>query len=310
VKISLVICTYNRSAYLRQTLDSVLTLRSGESLEWEVVVVDNNSADDTAAVIEAYAQGRLSRLRGFFEKKQGLSNARNRGIQEARGEIVAFLDDDIILDPEWLMDIARAFEEHGAACVAGKVRIHSSVKRPGWWHGDYDSVLGQCDRGDQVIVAVREHTDIVGIGANMSYRKWVFAKYGLFDPNLGRIGNQLKMGEESELNDRLILGGERVIYHPSPLVHHCPDTSRFTKQYLRRWYYRLGEYLGWKDKEKNTPAFLGMPRWRIGMWLSLAAKRSVGILAGSEPERFRLETKLAFQTGYLAAKLRNRNEKR
>lgn len=305
MRISVVICTYNRSGYLRQTLESLKALRFPESFAWEIVVVDNNSADDTQAVIKRYESEGAFVLRGFFEKKQGLSNARNRGIQEAAGEILAFLDDDTIVDPDWLASLSKAFREESAACVAGKVKLHGSVQRPIWWHADYDSVLGQWNPGETVLVANAENQEIIGIGANMSFLKRCFSTYGSFDPDLGRTGKNLKTGEETEMTRRLIAGGEKVIYHPAPLVHHCPDTSRFTKQYLRRWYYRIGEYAGMKAAD-GTKSVLGMPRWRMGRWLDFAVRRTLRILSGNGSDAFRLETKLAFETGYLAAKFATR----
>ena len=102
MKISVILCTYNRCQSLAKTLESIAVSVLPESVEWEVVVVDNNSKDQTREVIEDFCRRNAGRFRYIHESQQGLSHARNAGIREARGEILAFTDDDIIVDNKWL----------------------------------------------------------------------------------------------------------------------------------------------------------------------------------------------------------------
>src|SRR5271157_2306584 len=106
VNVSLIICTYNRCGSLLRTLESIAASEP-PSVEWEVLVVDNNSADQTRAAVEEFASRHPGRFRYVFEPNQGLSNARNAGILAARGAVIAFTDDDVIVDTSWLLNLTR-----------------------------------------------------------------------------------------------------------------------------------------------------------------------------------------------------------
>src|SRR5438045_9093813 len=105
MKVTLVVCTYNRADSLGTTAHSVASLTMPESVEWEVLLVDNNSSDRTREVCEEFCRRYPGRFRYLFEPKQGLSHARNAGVREACGDIVAFTDDDVIVQPTWLHNL-------------------------------------------------------------------------------------------------------------------------------------------------------------------------------------------------------------
>src|SRR5579862_7177185 len=100
--ITVILCTYNRAETLGKALDSVAAQNMPISLTWEVLVVDNNSRDRTREVVQQYAAKFPGRFRYFFEPAQGLSRARNAGIAQATGDVIAFMDDDVTLDCNWL----------------------------------------------------------------------------------------------------------------------------------------------------------------------------------------------------------------
>ena len=102
MNITVILCTFNRATSLSKALESVACSELPESVEWEVLVVDNNSSDRTREVIEEYCRQFPGRFRYLFEPQQGLSSARNAGIREARGDVLAFLDDDVMVEAEWL----------------------------------------------------------------------------------------------------------------------------------------------------------------------------------------------------------------
>src|SRR5437773_274805 len=106
--VTIILCTYNRCESLAKSLTSIASLRMPESLEWEVLVVDNNSSDGTREVVGDFCRRYPGRFRYLFEPKQGLSSARNAGVVEARGDIVAFIDDDAIAQPTWLHSLTAA----------------------------------------------------------------------------------------------------------------------------------------------------------------------------------------------------------
>jgi len=131
VKASVIICTYNRSALLRGSVLSVLN-QDFPSDQYEMIVVDNNSADDTEKVVKELALSSSVRIEYVFEKNQGLSHARNAGIRKAKGEIIVFTDDDIEAERSWLCELISAFDSPDVACAGGPIRPVWSGERPTW----------------------------------------------------------------------------------------------------------------------------------------------------------------------------------
>jgi len=264
VDITAIVCTHNRAGSLRRTLESLAAAAAPAGLEWEVLVVDNASADATAETV-ARLRDRFRLCRYLHEPALGLSRARNAGIRQARGRILAFLDDDVVVDGGWLCALREAYARYDAACVSGRVLLARDLPRPAWWHERFDDPLGKFDRGEAVTLSSESAAGVLGIGANISFRRDVFERHGPFRTDLGRRGRRLAMGEETELCNRLRRQGELVVHYPAALVYHAPDTTRFTKRYLRRWYFRMGE---WRAPEvlaeKGAPRILGVPRWRYG----------------------------------------------
>ena len=133
MKISVVVCTYNRSEYLRRMLMSLREALIPEHLSCEIILVDNHSTDNTKYVFEEIARPHRSNWKYVFEEKEGISHARNRGVREAKGEIIAFTDDDVIVDKYWIQNICKAFEENSdVVCVGGKILPIWEIPKPEW----------------------------------------------------------------------------------------------------------------------------------------------------------------------------------
>ena len=306
--LSVIVCTYNRSASLGRTLSSFLQ-STPDGLSWELLVIDNDSTDETKQVVESFITASKLDVRYIFEGKRGLSEARNRGLREARGEIIIFTDDDVIVSPTYLPHVKKAFDELDAMCVGGKVLLEDNLTKPTWWDERCDGAVGKFDRGDSVIVAGRTDHALMGIGANMSFRRSAFEKYGLFRTDLGRNGADLTMGEDAEMFQRLKKSGERVIYCPGALVYHCPAPQRFSKPYLRRVYYRLGEWGFMRDLDlpERTPRIFGVPRWKYRLLLQNLWNTLFNLVIGNRKEALWQELNLRLSLGYLAAARRKRN---
>jgi glycosyltransferase involved in cell wall biosynthesis len=237
--ISLVICTYNRSGSLRRTLEHVRKMEVPEGISWELLVVDNNSKDDTAAVVESFRNAAGIRCRYLMEKNQGLSFARNLGIRHASGEIVVFTDDDVLVDRHWLKNIRDAFgRDDDVACVGGKILPFWEVPPPAWVKGELLNILALCDLGAEE----KRLSEIRIWGANLSFRASILRKYGGFDTEFGHKGGKLYGGEETRYLQELINGGEKILYCPDVLVHHCIPEFRLRKRYFRKWYFDKGEF--------------------------------------------------------------------
>ncbi|MGD0279555.1 MAG: glycosyltransferase [Smithella sp.] len=238
---SVVICTFNRAESLRRMLKSLQEVVIPDHLSCEFIVVDNNSNDDTRLVVEEIGKHFESKMKYVFEDKQGIAHARNRGIKEARGEIIAFTDDDVIVDKYWIQNIDKAFKDHDdAACVGGKILPIWEISKPKWLKPDFYGYLALLDYGDSVV-----YMDTPTIwSANLAVKSEMYKKHGHFDTNLGRIPKKLYGGEETEFLRRLLTAGEKILYHPLLIVHHYIPAERISKRYMRKWEFDNGELEG------------------------------------------------------------------
>ena len=238
--ISIVICTFNRAASLRRTLASLLSLRKPSST-FELVVVDNNSSDDTAAVVQEHRQRALYDVSCVFEHRQGQSNARNRGASEARGDIVAFTDDDTLISEDWLLEIEKAFETYSdAVVVGGKILPEWEARRPAWLVDDILEMLAVVDHGDRPL---RLETPLL-FGANFVCRARMLSGPQPFDPGLGRVGRNLRGGEETAFQKNILLHGGSIYYIPSLVIRHVIDQARVERNYFRKYAFWNGRQRG------------------------------------------------------------------
>src|SRR4030042_3832704 len=241
MKFSVVVCTFNQSENLRRVLKSLREAVIPDHLSCEFVLVDNNSDDDTRLVFEEIEKHYESKIRYVFEEKRGISHARNRGIKEARGEIIAFTDDDVIVDKYWIQNIEKAYKEHDdVACVGGKILPIWEISKPKWLKPKLYPYLALLEYGDSV--AYMDSPNIWG--ANFAVKSEIFKKYGLFDSNLGRIPGKLYGGEETEFLQRLQNAGEKILSYPLSIIYHCLPAHKMSKRYFRKWRFDQGELEG------------------------------------------------------------------
>lgn len=227
--LSVCICTYNRAQSLARTLE---TLAGQSGIDWahvEVIVVDNNCADDTAAVVEA-AASRLP-IRRVVETVQGLSHARNRAIMEARGEWVIFIDDDVVLEPSWLSAYQRGlldFDDAGFA--AGRVVPDWRGMRPRWFQGEqlafFDGLLVWCEKGANNRYLELNEMGLVGASFAINIRR--IDRSMRFRTDLGHQGKTQKLGEETDFVQRLQRNGVRGAYIGMASCRHPVDFNRLT----------------------------------------------------------------------------------
>lgn len=297
--VSVCICTYNRRDSLLEALRSLAAARIPEEARHEVLVIDNNSSDGTAEAVAGLDEARLP-LRYVQETRQGLSHARNRAIIEAKGRVIAFLDDDVVVDADWLANLLRAFDaEPRPAAVGGPARLPADFPRPPWWHEEFNGVAGHFDRGGAALRSDDDYRGMIGIGANLAFDGRVFEEHGLFRTDLGRAGTSLAMGEELELLDRLRRDDALLVYDPAVVVEHRPDLARITRSYLRRWYFRFGEWRYEVDRERQAVRLLGIPRWRLRQLGEDGARWLRALLRRSRPEAFLHELNIVAFGGYL-----------
>ena len=130
--ITLILCTYNRCRSLAQALESAAALRLPKPIEWEVLVVDNNSSDQTRHVVEDFRRRYPGRFRYLFEPQQGLSYARNAGVRQAKGDILAFTDDDVTVEPTWLQNLTACLHDGEWAGAGGRTVLAHPFSPPKW----------------------------------------------------------------------------------------------------------------------------------------------------------------------------------
>jgi GT2 family glycosyltransferase len=232
--ISVIISTYNRGQELRDTLASLLQ-QDAASPAYEVLVVDNNSTDDTRAVIEAFAAGSGGRLRYLFEPRQGVSWGRNTGIAAARGAIIAFTDDDVIVAADWIAQVGAAFAANpDVDYLTGKILPLFEGPRPAWLTDENSGPCTIRDRGDAPIYSERGCFFPGWATANFAIRRAMLDAAGHFDPGFPR-------GEDLELVIRIWRAGGRGMYAPRVVVSHKIPAERTGKAYHRMWHHREGD---------------------------------------------------------------------
>src|SRR5438445_13640762 len=118
--LSVILCTWNRAGNLAEALASIDACVVDPEIQWEVLVVDNNSTDETRAISESFIQKNPRRFRYLFERRQGKSFALNSGIEKAEGKIIAFTDDDLTVDANWITEIIELFRTQNCAGIGGK----------------------------------------------------------------------------------------------------------------------------------------------------------------------------------------------
>lgn len=227
--ISVVVCTHNRADVLERMLTSFFAQEDLDRLSYELIVVDNHSTDHTVDVVEKFT-GKKG-LEYVFETKQGHTFARNRGVEEARGDIVAFLDDDVLLDPGWLRAMTAAFDETDAAVVGGRAYLIFEANPPKWMGPEFRKALSEVELGDERKDAGNGQRLY---GLNIAFRKKALQDVGGFDEALGRRGQQVQGGDEQELVSRIVREGGRTLYEPEALVGHLVGAERLHWDYFLR----------------------------------------------------------------------------
>jgi glycosyltransferase involved in cell wall biosynthesis len=298
IRLSLIVCTYNRADSLRETLQSLRSLNV-DRLEGEIILVDNNSSDGTREVVDGFLPHAPLPSRYLFEPRQGLSHARNAGIDAATGDVLVFCDDDVLVDAAWLQEIAHAFAQENPAALGGKILPKWQAPPPHWLGPALHGFLALLDHGDAPI----RMAEPILWGANLAVRRDVFDTIR-FHGGLGRSGDKLYNGEDSELLQQLIERDERVIYWPRAVVHHNIPAQRLTKSYFRKWHWDAGSMAAQRMPPDIARSLLGIPYhfYRktlrdAATWINRALRR--------HDDAFIAELQLVRTAGFAARRLKD-----
>ena len=295
---SIGIQTYNRSEYLGRTLGSLLGLVGSTEAEYEIVVVDNNCTDNTSEIVNSLMPKFNGRLRFVSEEKQGLSYCRNRIIQESSAEIIAYIDDDVKVDPQWLVALTKAYSRWSdAAAVGGKSYLIFEHQRPTWLGRAEAEKLSELDLGDKPILLGKDQSLF---GLNMSFKREIVQKVGWHRTDLDRIGKRLISGGEVDFINRIKSAGEKGYYDPDILVGHYVPKERMSKTwFLERIFWEgRGEVRSHNVNSKDSPHAMWHAIYSI---VGTTCIIPFGILryGFSSPRVFQLSKKIARMLGVL-----------
>jgi GT2 family glycosyltransferase len=302
-RFSIVLCTHDRVALLRQTLASLARLDFPRA-DHQLVLVDNASTDGTAAALADFVACHEHAVTDF-EPRPGHTRSRNRGVALAQGRILVFVDDDVSVPPEYLTELAAAYAARPAAAgFGGRIVLDWETGRPAWLWPELETYWVGLDLGPAI---VRFEFPRAPFGANMSFRREWLERVGGFDVGLGYsfAHGRLSARDDMELGYRIMRAGGELYYAPAAwLTHHIP-ADRCTVGYLldRAYgqgyadYQTFGERARWGTAHKVLRLGLHAAGWlraRLGAAASwpLGAEQRLHLL-------YRI--KLRYNAGYLAA---------
>lgn len=274
VDVTVILCTYNRCGDLAVALENIAASQMPASVAWEVLVVDNNSTDQTHDVVEGFECRFPGRFRYIFEGRPGKSHALNTAIAESRGKVLAFVDDDVTMDPTWLHNLTAELHEGKWAGAGGRILPPEGFTPPRWLPmSEFAILCAHFDLGDQPSELNRPP-----YGGNMAFRKSIFEKHGGFRLDLGPRPNSQIRNEDTEFGRRLLKAGERLRYEPSAVVHHPVVSSRVTQSYFFSCWFDYGRAMIREYGER--PDVYGIPRdylsmLRCAMEITVRTLRSV-----------------------------------
>ena len=246
-KLSIIICTYNRDKYIAESIQAALNQTSHPDT-YEVVVINNNSTDSTHEICTKLLNDpNVPSFHYFVETNQGLSYARNRGMQESKGEIFCFIDDDAMMEKDYTENLIAFFDQNpDVAASGGRIYPRFEGKAPKWLSHFLVPLMSTIDLGNE---AKPFKFGKYPIGANMAIRASVFESLKPFDVHLGRTGNNLLGGEEKDVFSRMRARNYGIWYVPNTIVHHVIPDARLQKSFIKKMGIGIG--LSERIRSKN-----------------------------------------------------------
>lgn len=271
-QLSIVICTYNRERYIAESIRSALK-QTADKQFYQLIVVNNNSKDRTDDICRALLDEEQLQFDYFIEFNQGNSFARNRGIEESKGEIIAFIDDDAMVEHNYVENLLKFYREHlDVDAVGGRIYPRYEEEKANWLSPVLMPLIAALDMGNSPRPF---RWGKFPIGANMSFRKQVFNQIGVFNVELGRIGANLQGGDEKDVFARMRLQNMKIWYCPEVAVHHVIPASRLEVSYIRRMGIGVGESEYRRTKTIGGMAYFvacmkELMKWGVTFILALA----------------------------------------
>lgn len=271
IKLSVIIPTRNRAELLSDALISIKNQTIDQSL-FEIIICDNNSTDKTAEIAKSFA-GKFQNFKYIKTIEPGLHVGRNKGFQEARGDILVYADDDIEAFPEWLYTINEIFNNEDVVLVGGKNLPKWEIDPPEWasemWKPDKDSnrrsgYFSIIDLGDKI----KEISPYDVFGCNFSIRKKIIAKTKGFHPDgMPQEIIEYRGDGETAISDYIEKMGYKTIYHPKASIYHLVSKERLTVDYLRKRAFNQGVSNSYTDVRNSKNKAFKKPNSMLKMLL-------------------------------------------
>jgi glycosyltransferase involved in cell wall biosynthesis len=299
-KLTAVFCTYNRAARLPAL---VAALRTQDcSIPYDILVVDNNSSDDTPEVLQQLSQGDGPPLRYVREATQGIPFARNRAVEECLdlgSDFMLFMDDDELPGKDLLESAVDALDHEGAECAGGRVEIvFAPGQRPSWLEDELLGFLAEIDHGHDAFW-IKDYTTPLWT-ANIAYRMEIFSRHPdmRFDTRYNRLGHAVGGGSDAIMFRAMIDRGIKVRYRPDMVVEHYVDDWRLKRRYFLKLHFIAGRKHGQFQTGEYPRTIFGVPPFMIsqaiGHWGKTAA-----MLLGRRPGLLRQAMNGAHATGMI-----------
>jgi len=300
--LTVAIATWNRAALLNETLMSLEQVVVPHGLRWELIVVDNNSSDETAEVVQRYTS-KLP-IRYLLETAPGQSHARNCAIDHSDSDILLWTDDDVRVDKDWLSGTLDAFARFDADLVYGRSQPWWESDPPRWYAPIFDGRFALLDHGPDAKVCSKS----TGYGLNHAIRRSALEQIGGYRTDMGLRHGKGAGGEDIDLFVRAHQAGLRVVYTPHAVVNHFIPQDRCKKNFTRSrvWLGSEDYFHLLRSSNADLPAILGIPRYLYRQQFTHLAKYVAAALRRDAPNTFFYELKLLQFTGLLRYAMRNR----
>ncbi len=264
-QITVAVCCFNAAHYLPNLIEKLSIQEC--SIPFEVLIINNNSNDNTQEVIARLVEVHNVTLRLVNEFEQGIAFARNRAIQESlSSRYLAFIDADELPRKFWLQAAINVLIDDEIDCVGGKISVSIS-SRPKWLSDDLLPFYGEVNYSDQRFKIYELSTPIWS--GNIAYNMRIFLQGLRFDTRYNRKGNALGGGEDSMMFRYLLQNNFKLIYEPRMEILHLIPDAKIKRSYFLKIHYLAGQKSGLYDMDYNGKKIFGIPRF---MFLQLCKK--------------------------------------
>jgi glycosyltransferase involved in cell wall biosynthesis len=264
-KLTVAVCSFNRANRL-PTLINSLSLQKCP-IPFEIVVIDNNSTDNTEGVVRELSQRNRIPLLYIKEARHGIVHARNCAIENSMdSKYLAFIDDDELPEPNWLAAAVDAFESEGAECVGGEIRvIIDKEKKPDWLNEELIKFLGENRWGNEPFWITTRSTPIWS--GNIAYKTSIFSNGLRYDIRYNRIAHDIGGGEDAAMFETLLRNDIKIRYRPDMVVGHYVEDWKLQKRYFIKLHFKAGITYGRYLNEEYKKEILGIPPFMLNQMI-------------------------------------------